>query len=55
MSKTLLHVIARLLQEGVNRFVCPRVTARLPSEQGTCNWETEQRETCPLFSLVWSI
>lgn len=34
MSKTLLHVIARLLQEGVNKFVCPQVTARLPSKQG---------------------
>jgi len=55
MSKTLLHVIACLLQEGVNKFVCPQVKVRLPSKQGAYNWETKQWETSPLFSLVWSV
>lgn len=55
MTKALLHVIACLLQEGVNKFVCPQVKVRLPSKDRECNWETKQWETCPFFFLVWSI
>ena len=43
MTKALLHVIACLLQEGVNKFVCPQVKVRLPSKDRECNWESKQR------------